>query len=281
MQIYTIPAEISDQCRKWQAEGKTIALVPTMGYYHKGHESLMRQARNCADKVVVSLFVNPTQFGPAEDLDSYPRDFERDCMIAEKNGVDAIFCPDSAAMYEENHAAWVEVPTLASGLCGASRPGHFRGVCTVVLKLFMITRADTAFFGQKDWQQQAIIKRMVRDLNIPLQVISLPIVRENDGLALSSRNVYLSENERAQAPYIYKGLELGRTLAAAGEKNAEKLRTAILTYWAENLPLGKPDYLSVIHPDSLEILKEVNGPALIACAVHLGKARLIDNILLK
>lgn len=281
MQIFTKATELTDQCKAWQAAGETVALVPTMGYYHKGHEALMDHGRSRADRLVVSLFVNPAQFGPGEDLDAYPRDFERDSAIAAARGADALFCPGPEEMYQEDHATWVEVPSLAGGLCGASRPIHFRGVCTVVLKLFMISRANMAVFGQKDWQQQAIIRRMVRDLNIPVRIETCPIVREDDGLALSSRNVYLEPHERIQAPQIRQGLLYAGKLAATGERNAARLRQAVLDRWAETMPLGELDYLSVVHPESLEPVEEIQDRALMACAMRLGKARLIDNILLE
>ena len=217
MQIFTNPQDLAAQCRSWHAAGEDIALVPTMGYYHAGHEALMDQGRGLAKRLVVSLFVNPTQFGPNEDLSAYPRDIERDTQIAAAHGADAIFIPEPASMYAEDHATWVEVPDLSRIMCGLSRPTHFRGVCTVVLKLFMITQADVAVFGQKDWQQQAILRRMVRDLNVPVRIETCPIVREEDGLALSSRNVYLTEEERRQAPWIHRGLQLARDMAQKGQ----------------------------------------------------------------
>ena len=206
MQIFTNPQELAAQCKAWHRAGDDIALVPTMGYYHQGHEDLMAFARTQAKRLVVSLFVNPTQFGPGEDLEAYPRNAERDADIARSHGADALFMPQPETMYAPDHATWVEVPELSRGLCGLTRPVHFRGVCTVVLKLFMLSAADVAVFGQKDWQQQAIIKRMVRDLNLPVRIETRPTVREADGLALSSRNVYLSPEERAQAPQIRQTL---------------------------------------------------------------------------
>lgn len=240
----------------------------------------MAYGRKLADRLVVSLFVNPAQFGPGEDLEAYPRDMERDCAIAASHGADVLFAPEPGSMYCEDHATWVEVPDLAKGLCGRSRPIHFRGVCTVVLKLFLLTGADVAVFGQKDWQQQAILRRMARDLNVPIKIESRPTVREADGLALSSRNVYMTEEERAEAPNLRKGLLLAQKLAASGEKNARALKQAVLNFWAEKLPHGRLDYLSVVDPVSLAPLEELQGPGLMACAVRIGKARLIDNILL-
>lgn len=281
MQILTTPQELAAQCRAWHAQGEDVALVPTMGYYHAGHEDLMVHARGLAKRLVVSLFVNPAQFGPGEDLEAYPRDAERDAAIAERRGADVLFMPEPGSMYAPDHATWVEVPELAKGLCGQSRPIHFRGVCTVVLKLFLLTRADVAVFGQKDWQQQAIIRRMVRDMNIPVRIETQPTMREADGLAMSSRNVYMTEAERAQAPQMRQGLELARRLAQAGETSAARLRDAVLRYWAEQLPLGRLDYLSVVDADTLEPLDSLNGRGLMACAVHMGKSRIIDNILLQ
>lgn len=280
MQIFTQPEALRAQCDAWRKENYSIALVPTMGYYHAGHESLMRAAKKMAKKVVVSLFVNPTQFGPGEDLDSYPRQPESDALIASNCGADALFTPEPAAMYTENHATWVEVPDMAQVLCGASRPLHFRGVCTIVLKLFMIVNPDVAVFGQKDWQQQAIIRRMARDFNLPVKIETIPIVREEDGLAMSSRNVYLDGEQRAQAPQIRQGLLLGKKLFDAGERNANAIRQAVLGRWSQTLTLGRLDYLSIVHPQTLRSLDMIEDAALMACAVRLGKARLIDNIVL-
>ena len=281
MQILTSPQELAAQCRAWHGAGEDVALVPTMGYYHSGHEDLMSHGRTLAQRLVVSLFVNPAQFGPGEDLDAYPRNAERDAAIAESHGVDVLFMPEPGSMYAPDHATWVEVPELSKGLCGQTRPIHFRGVCTVVLKLFMLTQADVAVFGQKDWQQQAILRRMVRDLDVPVRIETRETVREADGLALSSRNVYLAPEERAQAPEIRKALLYARKLTQEGESNASLLREAVLRRWAERLPLGRLDYLTIVHPESMAPLAEVTGPALMACAVRMGKARLIDNILLR
>ncbi|MDR3358492.1 MAG: pantoate--beta-alanine ligase [Desulfovibrio sp.] len=280
MQILVSPYELGEQCRDWRAGGLTTALVPTMGYYHAGHEDLMRHGRGLADRLAVSLFVNPAQFGPAEDLSTYPRNAERDAAIAEACGADVLFMPGAEAMYAPDHGTWVDVPDMAKRLCGQRRPAHFRGVCTVVLKLFLLSRADVAVFGNKDWQQQAIIRRMARDLNLPVRIETRPVVREADGLALSSRNVYLTPEERAQAPEIYRGLRHAQALASRGEKDAGMLREAVLRRWAGRLSLGRLDYLAVAHPETLEPVTRIGEPSLMACAVHLGKARLIDNILL-
>lgn len=280
MQIFTQPEELRRRCRKWRDGGESIALVPTMGYYHQGHEDLMRYAREHADRVVVSLFVNPAQFGPNEDFAAYPRDFDRDCAIAGRHNIDAIFAPAPEAMYANDHSVWIEPGELGKGLCGASRPVHFRGVCTVVLKLFMLAMPDIAVFGQKDWQQQAIIKRLVRDLNIPVHIVARPTTREKDGLAMSSRNVYLSPEERRQAPSIRKGLLLARDMVEKGERDPENLRQALLEFWAEHMPGARIDYLSIVHPETLEPLESINDATLVACAAFFGKARLIDNILI-
>ena len=267
----------------WSAAGQRVALVPTMGFFHEGHLSLMRQGRSLADRLVVSLFVNPAQFGPGEDLDAYPRDPERDARLAAECGADALFRPAPGDMYAPDYATWVEVPALSGQLCGASRPGHFRGVCTVVLKLLHIVRPDVALFGRKDWQQLAVIRRMVRDLNVPVRVEGLPIVREADGLAMSSRNAYLGPEERAQAPAIRQGLLFTRDLALAGERDAATLLAELRGYLARHLPAGQPDYLSLVHPDTLQPVESLDpsgGDALLAVAVQLGRARLIDNLLI-
>ncbi|MDE5833378.1 MAG: pantoate--beta-alanine ligase [Desulfovibrio sp.] len=281
MRIFTKPRDLAAQCREWRAAGDTIALVPTMGYYHAGHQKLMEYGRANAKRLVVSLFVNPAQFGPGEDLAAYPRDFERDRAIAEAVGADALFAPAPEDFYYPDHAAWVVTPNLARGLCGASRPIHFRGVCTVVLKLLLVSQADLAVFGEKDWQQQAIIKRMVRDLNVPATIVALPTVREADGLAMSSRNVYLTRDERRVAPHLRKGLELAAELTGKGVREAPAIIAAVRDYWRRHMPQAETDYLTLVHPESLKELQSIEGSGLLACAVKLGKARLIDNILLQ
>ncbi|MDD4733163.1 MAG: pantoate--beta-alanine ligase [Desulfovibrio sp.] len=281
MLTITDPQALQAACRSWRDQGQNVALVPTMGYFHAGHLSLMDRARPQADRLVVSLFVNPTQFGPHEDLDSYPRDPDRDAALAREHGVDALFLPDPGAMYAADHATWIEVPELAKGLCGASRPGHFRGVCTVVGKLLHLVQPEVAVFGQKDWQQLAIIRRMVRDLNMPVRIDAGPIVREPDGLALSSRNVRLSPEERLQAPRIHQGLLALRQALQAGERSVPQLLQGLHEYFDANLPLGEVDYLTIVDPDSLTALETVRGPALAAVAVQFKSARLIDNLLLE
>ncbi len=239
----------------------------------------MRRGRALAGKLVVSLFVNPTQFGPGEDFAAYPRDAARDAAVASRLGADLLFAPTPESMYHPDHSTWVEVPDLAAGLCGLSRPTHFRGVCTVVTKLFMLVQPTVALFGEKDWQQLAIIRRMARDLSIPVDVRGVPVVREADGLALSSRNVYLTPEERAQAPHLQKGLALAAGMAAKGETAPADLARAVRAYWAAHMPLGREDYLSFVHPDSLAPATDAATPTLAAAAVRFSRARLIDNLL--
>lgn len=248
-----------------------------MGYFHEGHLSLMRAARKENDVVVVSLFVNPTQFGPNEDLDRYPRDFDRDQRLAAEVGVDAIFAPTPEEMYPPGYATYVEVERLSQGLCGQSRPGHFRGVATVVCKLFNIVQPDRAYFGQKDFQQQLIIRRMVRDLNFPLTIVTVPTVREPDGLAMSSRNAYLSPEERKSALALIRSLKQGEALIRSGERQAQKIRQAM----AETLgsdPRVCIDYVEVRDPESLEPVFTIDGEVLLAVAAFVGQTRLIDNL---
>lgn len=281
MKVISDPQEIQALCRGLRFSGVTTALVPTMGFLHDGHKSLLLAAKNRAEKVILSIFVNPTQFGPGEDLEAYPRDFNRDVKIAEEVGVDIVFAPKPEAMYGPDHATWVEAPELAKELCGTSRPTHFRGVCTVVLKLFNLCMPTFALFGEKDWQQLAIIKAMTRDLNLPVQVEGCPIVREPDGLALSSRNSYLTQSERQQAPHIFKGLKLVQKLARNGEHDPRQLKKAVEEYWQAHLPLGEIDYLEFVNPVKIERVDAVQGETLVAVAMRLGKARLIDNLLIR
>jgi len=280
MQILKEPKEFQKLCLEWRAQGQRLALIPTMGAHHAGHQSLMHAAKASGARVLVSLFVNPAQFGPGEDLAAYPRDLERDMEIARSAGAELLFMPEPHSMYEANHATWVETPALARRLCGISRPGHFRGVCTVVLKLLLLSQTDIAFFGEKDWQQLVIIRRMVHDLNVPVDIRGCPIVREADGLALSSRNAYLTPEERAQAPQVQAGLRQAWTLVRQGERSASVLCAAVREHWGRHLPLGQEDYLKLVHPQSLEDMEALGEAALMACAVRLGKTRLIDNILL-
>lgn len=281
MLIITDPKELQTQCLKWRSQGLTIGLVPTMGFLHEGHMALMNRARPECDKLVVSLFVNPTQFGENEDLDKYPHDFDGDCAKAKACGADLIFAPAPDAMYAPDHATWVEVPRLATHLCGKSRPVHFRGVCTVVTKLFQLAQPTTAVFGQKDWQQLAIIRRMVRDLNMPIEIIGHPIVREADGLALSSRNAYLTGEERAAAPAIRRGLLKLADRVHNGERDPKAAKKSLHDEYASTLPMGVVDYIEMVDPDSIEPVTAITGPVLVAVAIHVGKARLLDNLLIE
>ncbi len=280
MDIITDPYALQAQCLAWRQQNVRVGLVPTMGYFHRGHLSLMDAARGQADKVVVSLFVNPTQFGPNEDLAKYPRDLERDRALAEEHGVDLLFAPETSAMYPPGDDTRVEVPTLARGLCAKSRPVHFAGVARVVTKLLNLVQPHVAVFGQKDWQQLAIIRRLVTDLFLPVTILGHEIVREPDGLALSSRNVYMTPEERAQAPGLQRGLQSARALVSAGERSAKAVREHILAYYAANVPVGRVDYVEIVHPENLEPLVEIGPAALAAVAVQLGRSRLLDNLLL-
>lgn len=277
MRIISDPKQMQDVATELRLQRKIIGFVPTMGYFHQGHVSLMDYARGHADVVAVSLFVNPSQFGPGEDLDRYPRDFERDREMAESAGVDILFAPDPAAMYAPDASTSVTVEGVSAGLCGASRPTHFRGVATVVAKLFMLAQPTFAVFGEKDRQQLAVITRMVRDLNIPVTVVGRPIVREADGLALSSRNVFLSRDERDQAPWINKSLEAAAALAASGIRDPKTILSAARDILAAYAPLGAVDYLEAVDPESMRPVEAVTGPVVLAVAVQFSRARLIDN----
>ncbi|WP_319542570.1 pantoate--beta-alanine ligase [uncultured Pseudodesulfovibrio sp.] len=281
MKILTDPIELQHQCLTWRNQGLTIGLVPTMGFLHDGHMSLIDMARPQCDKLVVTLFVNPTQFGENEDLDNYPNDFDGDCAKAEAHGADIVFAPAPDAMYAPDHSTWVNVPPLGTHLCGASRPIHFRGVCTVVTKLFNLVQPTKAVFGQKDWQQLAIIRRMVRDLNIPVEILGHPIVRETDGLALSSRNAYLTEAERAAAPAIRQGLLKLAERVKNGTRDAEAAKHWLVKEYASTLPMGIVDYIELVTPDSIEPVTTISSPTLAAVAIRVGKARLLDNILIE
>lgn len=280
MEIISTTEAIKNRCKELKKQGKTIAFVPTMGFLHAGHLSLIAKARELADIVVVSRFVNPTQFAPTEDLDAYPNDPNHDHSVTEKAGTDILFEPPASAMYHADHATWVEVPELAKGLCGVTRPTHFRGVCTVVTKLFNLIQPDYACFGEKDYQQLTIIRRMVRDLNMPVEIVGCPLVREEDGLAMSSRNAYLTKEERALAPHIRKGLLLLQEKAKQGEYSAENLYSVFSRYIQENIPTARIDYVSMVDKDSLEPVTLLKDSAVVAVAVYLGKARLLDNILI-
>ncbi len=272
--------EMQELANSWKREGKKIGFVPTMGFLHEGHLSLVRKAKELSDKLVVSIFVNPIQFGPSEDFNKYPRDIERDCMLLEKEGVDVVFIPDAKEMYPEGFQTYVEVTELTKGLCGAFRPGHFRGVTTVVLKLFNIVKPDIAIFGEKDYQQLQVIKRMVKDLNLDVEVVGAPTVREPDGLAMSSRNTYLSEKERESALSLYRALSLAQELVEKGVLSVQKLKKELKDF-IESYPYTKVQYIEFVDPENLKPVEEIKAPTLCALAVFVGNARLIDNSIIK
>lgn len=280
MEITGSIKRVREQVREWRKEGLTVGLVPTMGYLHEGHKSLIDKAVAQNDKVVVSVFVNPMQFGPTEDLESYPRDMDRDAALCEKAGAALIFHPEPEEMYDDNFSSFVDMNTLTGGLCGKTRPIHFRGVCTVVAKLFNIVTPDRAYFGQKDAQQLAVIRHMVNDLSFGIEIVGCPIIREEDGLAKSSRNTYLSEEERKAALVLSHSLKDGRKLVDAGEKDAAKVKKAI-TDIIEKEPLAKIDYVEVVDWNTLEPVERIDGPILTAIAVYVGKTRLIDNFIVE
>jgi pantoate--beta-alanine ligase len=280
MQICRTVEEISAFVRQARADGKIVGLVPTMGYFHEGHLTLMREAKKSCDAVVVSLYVNPLQFGPKEDLAQYPRDFDRDCAMAREVGVDAIFSPADEEMYPAGFSTFVEVTGITEKLCGLSRPGHFRGVATVVTKLFNIVRPDRAYFGQKDAQQAMVIERMVTDLNMGPEIVLVPIVREDDGLAMSSRNVYLNDEQRRAAPVLYRSLCAFREAVARGERDVQELRGQIVQMIAST-PGAEMDYVEILSVPDLEPLDKVRGKCIAALAVRFGRTRLIDNIIVE
>ncbi|MED3762774.1 pantoate--beta-alanine ligase [Ureibacillus terrenus] len=271
-------AELKDIVRKVKSEGKTIGLVPTMGYLHEGHMALAKAAREENDFVIMSIFVNPTQFGPNEDYESYPRDLERDKKIAESVGVDVVFAPSVEEMYPTDGGIRIHAGRQATILCGASRPGHFDGVLQVVTKLFHIAEPTRAYFGQKDAQQVAIVTTLVRDYNFPLEIRTVPIVREEDGLAKSSRNVYLSEQERKEAPAIYQALKLAKE-EFLNSKDAEKAVQKAKDYILSNTASGRIDYVELLSYPDLKPIDEKTDQFLLAAAVYIGKTRLIDNII--
>lgn len=274
---YTVE-DVKSQVRQWKKEGLTVGLVPTMGYLHEGHESLIKRAVAENDRVVVSVFLNPTQFAPNEDLASYPRDFEADTKLCEGAGAALVFHPEPSEMYAEDACTFVDMTAVTKELCGKSRPIHFRGVCTVVNKLMNISMADRAYFGQKDAQQLAVIRRMVRDLNMNVEVVGCSIIREADGLAKSSRNTYLSEEERKAGLVLSQAVKLGQKLVAEGEKSAAAV-TGAMSELISAEPLAKIDYVSMVSWDSIEPVETIEGPVLVAMAVYIGKTRLIDNFI--
>jgi pantoate--beta-alanine ligase len=279
LETVTSIAEMRERSRALRAEGRRVGFVPTMGYLHEGHLALVRLARELTDIVVVSVFVNPTQFGPSEDLDRYPRDLPRDSALAEEAGCDLLFVPTAREMYPARYATVVHVQRLSERLCGAFRPGHFDGVCTVVAKLFEIVRPSIAVFGQKDGQQAAIIERMVADLDMDVTIVRGPTVRESDGLALSSRNGYLSEEERRDAPVLYRALERGRELFERGEHDAAEVLSEMRAM-IDEIPSAEVQYLAAVDSRTLDDVAELRPGTMLALAVFFGSTRLIDNIVL-
>lgn len=273
--VHTI-AEVREQVKAWKAQGLTVGLVPTMGFLHEGHKSLIERAVADNDRVVVSDFVNPVQFGPNEDLEAYPRDLDRDSKLVSGAGANLLFNPSPEEMYYPNRTTAITMATITEELCGKSRPVHFGGVCTVVAKLFNIVTPNRAYFGQKDAQQLLVIKRMVRDLNFDIEIIGCPIIREADGLAKSSRNTYLNPEERAAAPILHKALEAGRALAEVGEKNADVIKAKVREVLATE-PLADPEYVEVVDLENVHPVATLDQPVLVAIAVRIGKTRLIDN----
>ena len=278
MQIAYTVKEVREQVKAWRKEGLSVGLVPTMGYLHEGHASLIKKAVEDNDRVVTSIFVNPTQFAPTEDLEAYPRDMEKDSKLCETLGVDLIFHPEPEEMYAPDFCTWVDMDVLSKTLCGKSRPIHFRGVCTVVSKLFHIVTPDRAYFGQKDAQQLAIIRRMVRDLNMDIEIVGCPIVREEDGLAKSSRNTYLNEEERKAALILSQSIFLGQKMVQEGETDAAKIKAAMVEK-IQSEPLARIDYVEIVDGLSMPPVDTVQSPTLAAIAVYIGKTRLIDNFI--
>jgi pantoate--beta-alanine ligase len=276
MEVIESISEMKNLVKDWKRQGLSIGFVPTMGYLHEGHLALVRKVKELSDRVVVSIFVNPIQFAPGEDYQCYPRDLERDKALLEKEGVDVLFSPKAQEMYPPGFQTYVEVKELSSGLCGKYRAGHFIGVATVVLKLFNIVQPDIAVFGEKDYQQLMVIQRMVQDLNLDVKIISHPTVREEDGLAMSSRNTYLSPEERKSAIALYKALNLAEELINQGERRVATLKEKLKEF-IESYPYTKVQYIEFVHPETLKEVERVDEPTLLALAVFVGKARLIDN----
>ncbi len=280
MKIIKDPKQMYDYSLKMKCRGKTVGLVPTMGYLHEGHLSLIEAAKKQANVVVVSIFVNPTQFGPNEDLDRYPRNLRKDKKLLRALGVDALFLPSVEKMYDKDHLTYVEVPELSKRLCGRTRPSHFRGVATIVAKLFSVILPDFAYFGEKDYQQQVIIRKMARDLSLAVRIVSLPTIREFDGLAKSSRNEYLTAQERKEAAILYRSLSAIKEEIGKGEADANKLLMRLRSMLGR-VPHLRIDYVAIVDPATLTDVKKIKGQVLVALAVFLGKARLIDNVLAK
>ena len=279
MEIVKEISKMKEISKFWKRQGYKIAFVPTMGFLHGAHLALVKKAKELGDKTVVSIFVNPLQFGPKEDFREYPRDLERDLALLEKEKVDAVFIPETEEMYPPDFQTYVEVTKLTTGLCGAFRPGHFKGVTTVVLKLFNIINPDIAIFGEKDYQQLQVIKQMIKDLNLDIEIVAHPTVREKDGLAMSSRNIYLSSAERESATSLYKALLLAQKLVKDGEKDSKKIKKEMEKF-IYSFPFTKVQYIEFVDPQTLDPIDKINKPVLCALAVYVGKARLIDNMLI-
>ena len=279
MDIISDPHDMQGRARQWRGQGLKVVLVPTMGFFHAGHLSLMEYGKTIGERLVVSLFVNPAQFGPQEDLGRYPRDLDRDVRLARDAGVDCLYTPEAGAMYPPGYQTYVEVESLSQGLCGASRPGHFRGVATVVLKLLNQAAPNAAVFGEKDYQQLQVIRRMAADLNLDTEIVGRPIVREPDGLAMSSRNTYLNPEERASALCLYRALVAARELAATGVRSREDILAAVGQI-IKAAPGARLDYAALVDPTTLEEVEAIRGEARLLLAVWINNTRLIDNTLL-
>lgn len=277
--VHTIE-EVRTQVKEWRKNGESVGLVPTMGYLHEGHQSLIKKSVEQNDKTVVSVFVNPMQFAPTEDLESYPRDLNADAELCTETGADLIFNPEPEEMYKNGFCSFVDMIGPTAELCGKSRPIHFRGVCTVVSKLFNIVQPDRAYFGQKDAQQLAVIKRMVLDLNVPIEIVGCPIIREDDGLAKSSRNTYLNDEERKAALILSKTIFMGKKLVEDGLTDAKEL-VRLMKENIETEPLAKIDYVDVVDFNDISIKDEISDNTLVAMAVYIGKTRLIDNFIVE
>ena len=277
--VHTIE-EVRQQVKEWRKNGNTVGLVPTMGYLHEGHQSLIKKSVEQNDKTVVSVFVNPMQFAPTEDLESYPRDLNADAELCTETGADLIFNPEPEEMYKNGFCSFVDMIGPTAELCGKSRPIHFRGVCTVVSKLFNIVQPDRAYFGQKDAQQLAVIKRMVLDLNVPIEIIGCPIIREDDGLAKSSRNTYLNDEERKAALILSKTIFMGKKLVEDGMTDAKEL-VRLMKENIETEPLARIDYVEAADFNDISIKDEISDNTLVAMAVYIGKTRLIDNFIVE
>lgn len=280
MKVVSTINEVREQVRQWRMEGKSVGFVPTMGYLHEGHESLIKKAVEQNDAVVVSIFVNPMQFGPKEDLASYPRDLEADSKLCEAAGAKLIFHPEPEEMYEDGFCSFVDMTGLTDALCGLSRPVHFRGVCTVVNKLFNIVKPDRAYFGEKDAQQLAVVKRMVKDLNMDIEIVGCPIIREADGLAKSSRNTYLSAESRKSAVILSQSIFMGKKMIEDGERDAAKVIAAMKDK-INSVPLTDIDYVEIVDVNTMKSIDVISGEILCAIAVNVGgEARLIDNFMM-